>query len=365
MNLALRPYVTAGVAIVGAGVIAATPVAAPPPAMQSHSVQLSAAIDNPIEVFAPVVDKAGTFIQTVIQNETTTPLPIVNAVIAKGIADGKTIGEIATALTPIVSNLITGFPVTLQTAAQKAAAGDLDGALGSFVGLFFGPVFLGFMQYIKGVTLIQDQFDVAKRITGAALYQTWGTVLGTALAGFVVATTTAASIEAIGTAVTSGDPANVVNAAQHGVANVASALIGAADTTVNLNIALARKAFADAINPPPPEPEELTAAVTPKALAPSLPAASSTVELPPAEMAAPEDSMTRTTTTLVRDSAVAVPGKVGTRSSTSKPAAKVSSDVRDEISATVNKIGDGVKKAFAKPEKKSATVSAGSSDDSK
>ena len=76
------------------------------------------------------------------------------------------------------------------------------------------------------------------------MYQAWGTALGTALAGFTVATTTAAGIEAVGTAIVSGDPANVVNAAQHSVANIASAGISAVDTTINLNVALARQAFA-------------------------------------------------------------------------------------------------------------------------
>ena len=40
MQQALRPYVTAGIALVGASMIAVTPVAAPPPMSQVRPVQL-------------------------------------------------------------------------------------------------------------------------------------------------------------------------------------------------------------------------------------------------------------------------------------------------------------------------------------
>ncbi|OCB11123.1 hypothetical protein A5717_20640 [Mycolicibacterium porcinum] len=57
---------------------------------------------------------------------------------------------------------------------------------------------------------------------------------------------------------------------------------------------------------------------------------------------------------LVRKSLIATPGRTDTLGA--KPAAKVASDVRDGISATVNKIGESVKKAFTKPEKKPASA---------
>ncbi|OBB32890.1 hypothetical protein A5792_12640 [Mycolicibacterium peregrinum] len=60
---------------------------------------------------------------------------------------------------------------------------------------------------------------------------------------------------------------------------------------------------------------------------------------------------------LVRESLVATPGKTGTTSGSNKAAAKVASDVRDGIAATVNKIGEGVKKAFSKPTKADTTKS--------
>lgn len=361
MTLALRPYVTAGVALVGAGIIAVTPVAAPPPTIQAHSIQLSAAIDNPVDVFAPVFDKARTVIETNIQNELANPFPIANAVLSRALADGQTLGDIANTLAPVITNLVKGFPVTTEFALKKLAAGDLDGALGAYVGLFFGPVFVGFMQYQRVIGLVGNQFDVGKRLAAAAMNHAWGMTIGIALAGFSLATTTAANIEEVGKAIGTGDPANVVNAIQHGVANIASAAISQADY-IKL-VVDPRQAFGKAINPPPPDPEEefRTANAVPEVETLSLPAASSApVETPAAEPISEEVTETmRETKPLVRGSLVAAPGKFGSLGKADRPAVKVASDVRDGISATAKKIGENFKKAFAKPEKKSTSAPTG------
>ncbi|MGW4096398.1 hypothetical protein [Mycobacterium sp. NPDC004974] len=373
MPLALRPYVTAGVALVGAGIIAVTPVAAPPPAVQTHAVQLSAAIDNPIEVFAPVFTQAGTVVQNAIQAELNNPFPVTRAIIDKAAADGKALGDMATALAPVVQNLVKYFPVTTEVAMKRLAEGDLDGALGTYIGLFFGPVWVGFMQYMKVVGLVEDKFEIAKRVTSAAMYYAWG-MISVAASGFGFAQTVAANIEAVGKSIATGDPTNVVNAVQHGIANVASAAINQADY---LKLVLdPRPALAAAINPPPPDPEEefLTATTDRQVAAVSLPATPApSVEVPPAEPTTEDvatgvdapgeatpaaETPTTETRSLVRDSLVAVPGKPGITSTTKKSAAKFVSEVRDGISTTVNKIGEDVKKALAKPEKKSTSASA-------
>ncbi|MGV0741256.1 hypothetical protein [Mycolicibacterium sp. XJ870] len=86
----MRPYVTAGVALVGASVIAVTPVTASPSEIQTHAVQLSAtAIDNPIDVFSPVFEKAGTVITDAIQARVDDPFPILDGLIGKALADGQ------------------------------------------------------------------------------------------------------------------------------------------------------------------------------------------------------------------------------------------------------------------------------------
>lgn len=365
LNLALRPYVTAGVALVGAGVIAVTPVAAPPPAFQSHSIQLSAAVDNPIEVFAPVLTAASTFVQNAVQAEIDDPFPIVNGIVGKLLADGKTLGDIANTLGQSYSGLLEGLPGALTTYAQKIAAGDFTGAVGAFMPIAFGPFITTFMQLVNFQNYVKTQFDVAAGVTNAVIMGAWSLGPGQLLSVYGVISAVTGTLDELVKAVPTGDPGQIVNVVQHGIANIATKSLGAADLW-RFSFDNTRQKIRDILNPPPPEPEELTAAETQKAPALSLPAASPTVETPPAEVVtAPEDSTTRATTPLVRDSVVAAPGKVGTLRNTNRPAAKLASNVRDGISATVNKIGENVKTAFAKPEKKSATASAGSAQDAK
>ena len=60
MQSALRPYVTAGVALVGASAIAVSPVTVPPSAVekvQDAAVELSA-LDNPIDTLRPIFEQA-------------------------------------------------------------------------------------------------------------------------------------------------------------------------------------------------------------------------------------------------------------------------------------------------------------------
>ncbi|MFN6543982.1 hypothetical protein [Mycolicibacterium nivoides] len=109
----------------------------------------------------------------------------------------------------------------------------------------------------------------------------------------------------------------------------------------------------------------VTLSADPAPIEPTAKAAPTTdLASPPADSAAIETSGStptkEETVPLVRKSLVAVPGRADTLGATNKPAAKVASDVRDGISSTVNKIGEGVKKAFAKPEKKPASASTSS-----
>lgn len=95
-------------------------------------------------------------------------------------------------------------------------------------------------------------------------------------------------------------------------------------------------------NPAPIEPKAKAAPTTAVVTAP---ADSPTTETAPSEPAK------EAAVPLVRKSLVATPDRADALSSANKPVTKAASDVRDGISATVNKIGEGVKKAFSKPDK--------------
>ncbi|MDF3336669.1 hypothetical protein P3H80_04520 [Mycolicibacterium septicum] len=384
MNLALRPYVTAGVALVGASVIAVTPVTAPPPAMQSHSIQLSAAIDDPIEVFAPVFAQASTVIQNAIQAEIDDPFPIIVGLAGKLAADGKALGDIANALGQSYGGLVAGLPGALTTYAQKIASGDFTGAVGAFMPIAMGPFFTTFMQLINFQSFVKTQFDVARDLTNAAIMGVYGLGPGQLLSVYGVIAAVTGTLDKLVKAVPTGDPGEIVNVIQHGAANIATAALGVADLW-RFSFDDTRQKFRDILNPPPPDPEEefRTAKVVPD-LASSLPSAQAvTLEAPSVETPQPEpepkavtevvsspDTTATTETTpetkpLVRDSLVAAPGKPGLKTARTAQAHKIASRVSEQVSATANKIGEGIKSALGKPAKNPAAASSGSSRDAK
>ncbi len=84
MQAALRPYATAGVALVGASVIAVSPVAVTPTAIQQvrdSAVELSA-LTNPIDAFRPVFEAAVADFQALGQAIQANPAPILAAILA-------------------------------------------------------------------------------------------------------------------------------------------------------------------------------------------------------------------------------------------------------------------------------------------
>lgn len=391
MRLALRPYVTAGIALVGAGVIAVTPVTAPPPEIHTQAVQLSAtAIDNPIDVFGPVFERAGTVIRDAIQAQVDDPIPVLFGLIGKMVADGQTLGAIASELGELGAGIATGFPPALATFFEKAAAGDFTGAIGSFTPVFVGPFFGAFMQFIALQNFVQRQFEVAGEVTNVAMNMAWSIGPGQLLGVFQVMNAAAGALDGLAAAIPEGDPAKAFNAIQHGVANVATAVLGIADTIRWSNDAYL-KSIADILNPPPPEPEEpfstedlpgtttlaLRAAATPAiestaeetaggtaALVSTMPVAAEAPESEVAEVESAAEPITEqaaedvkeSTKPLVRDSLMATPGKGGLKNGASGPTAKLVSEVSEKISATVDKIDRDVKKAFAKPEKKASAA---------
>ena len=132
MQLALRPYATAGVALVGASAIAVSPVTVPPAAVEQvrdTAVELSALV-NPIEVFQPIFAAALENARTAGQAIADNPAPILTQIIANQL---NGIGSIGGALEAQVG-VIPRLPQILGDAAANELAnlanlGDLGQAL--------------------------------------------------------------------------------------------------------------------------------------------------------------------------------------------------------------------------------------------
>ncbi|MDX1886490.1 hypothetical protein [Mycolicibacterium sp. 120270] len=158
MQSALRPYVTAGVALVGASAIAVTPVTAPPTAVEEirdRAVELSA-LANPIEIFGPIFETAFENAQALGVRLAENPAPILQQVLVNQI---NGIGNIGSALEAQVG-VIPQLPALLSDAIANGTA-NLE-ALAAFVPTLFG----NFAELINS-GILQDQIQGALDLAAA------------------------------------------------------------------------------------------------------------------------------------------------------------------------------------------------------
>jgi hypothetical protein len=154
MQAALRPYVTAGVALVGASVIAVTPVTVPPTAIEVRdtAVQLSA-LTNPIDIFRPVFEQALENAQTVGQAIAANPAPILEQILANQLGNIGSIGQGLAAQIGVIPQLPELLGDTV--ANELANLGDLAGLGQTFLANALG-VITG-----SGPGTLQDQIQGA------------------------------------------------------------------------------------------------------------------------------------------------------------------------------------------------------------
>lgn len=433
MSLALRPYVTAGVALVGASVIAATPLAPPPVAIDSAvarvstaAVDLTAAVD-PIAAWSDLFTHTPESLLALGNLIAENPAPVLGQIVANWSGYAQTYSTaLQSAGTGLSNFLTTTLPMALQQFSNQLMSGDMYGASQTFSNALFN---LAFGAGFPMLNVFSIPVDITQNLanTVAALGPSWAGVVATLGIGalFAVNGTSAAvgnSAQEVVDAITDGDPLGALNALAAMPATVTDALINGYYDPVS------GSRFAGLLTiegPPPPDAppgspgwsdgifaaliksrltfakalgweEPATTGNLSRLFAPtseptalpsasSVPAAATSVTLPadatpveanvdaasttdvvaaPADSAPTEAAGSETTkqgsAPLVRKSLAATPGKTGALGATSKPAAKVASDVRDGISSTVNKISEGVRKAFAKPEKKPASASTSS-----
>src|ERR1700742_4565842 len=133
MQVAARPHFTAGVALVGAGVIAVSPLAPPMPdvhlpSLQSAAVELaalSAPVVNPIEQWTQVVQAAITNLGALGQQLAADPAPILQQIFANQSADAAILGTAAGAASTALTTAAQALPAALQAAATQLEAGNV------------------------------------------------------------------------------------------------------------------------------------------------------------------------------------------------------------------------------------------------
>jgi hypothetical protein len=131
MQAAVRSYKTMGVALVGAGVVAVSPLAPPMPhvqaverAVSSAGVELDALV-NPIEAWVQVLQAAGANLGTLTQAIIDNPTPILSQVIANQTANAEAFNAGAQAQIQQIQNILQTAPILLQKAQVALQAGNL------------------------------------------------------------------------------------------------------------------------------------------------------------------------------------------------------------------------------------------------
>ena len=142
MQAALRPYATAGVALVGASVIAVSPVIATPTSVEgagNAAVHLSALV-NPIGAFEPVLQKALADVQALGQSLAADPAPILEQIIrnqATNIANLPAGIQAQIAAVPHLPELLAQA-IQHQIGGVQSLGNVSEAFLQTFIGLFTG-----------------------------------------------------------------------------------------------------------------------------------------------------------------------------------------------------------------------------------
>ncbi|NOR02670.1 hypothetical protein HGK72_21745 [Mycolicibacterium fortuitum] len=396
LHLALRPYVTAGVALVGAGVIAVTPAIAPPASIQpqTQAIELTAAVD-PLTQWAGIITRtvteASQFAQTIAAN----PAPILQQITQNQLGNAQTVSNALQAfangmgamldpsrpggtvylLIEAVRHLQQGDPVAASQAAWNGILGFLYQALPlSNLTSIQATMATNFGKAVTELAKLPYSIGFVSIGIAHAPFQAFEETSAAVMEALADHDPTAAAVALV------SFPGTVVDYAVNGypVGNLRlGGLLGGSGLFQTLNNA--RTKIAKAIAPPAPAAAftEQIAASTPNTtpsnsdttqwqdetdLAPTenaplatpptaLAAKTVAAEKSPVAHAAAPEPAGLAAAPLVRTGLIAAPDKSGARGPAIRPAAKAVSPVRDGITATVNKLGEGVKKAFNKPDK--------------
>lgn len=180
MQLALRPYVTAGVAVVGAGLISATPVVAPDLEEQvtQRAVALASAASDAVDMtanatalalktypmYGPLQLLENTFanVSGLTQEFLDKPFPILTQVVSNQMGYAQTMG---TALQDTIKQLVTTLdklPATLQTAWTDIMSGDFFGGVATLNTYFVEQLPLA----VLGIPILEGVVPIVKDMVG-------------------------------------------------------------------------------------------------------------------------------------------------------------------------------------------------------
>ncbi len=232
MHAAIRPYATGGIALVGASVIAVSPIAPPlpdihlpNPAHVAASVELAAAaLAATPPSYAQVIQEAVANAQALLNTFRANPTPILSQVAQDQAA---TFQNLITALQTLggatSTALTTTVPPLLQTAFNDLASGNVEGAIDNELNAVLAPVFpiTGVVPALSAA-LTQPLTNLVNAINAveaggvlSPLSMAVTGLLGPVLSG---AGAFGVAVDNVGSAIGAGDPQAALNAVVNGPA---------------------------------------------------------------------------------------------------------------------------------------------------
>ncbi|OBA98018.1 hypothetical protein A5666_11390 [Mycolicibacterium fortuitum] len=406
MKVTVRSPLTTGVALVGAGAIALTPISAVPaeipvPAIQTAAVELTAAID-PLDAWVKLFTNTVTNATTLGQQIAADPAPILAQILENGAGHAQTVGTIVSGMGSGVVQWINDLPVFEDMVKVALENGQYDQAImGAVMPLFMLAIntampLMSLSSITVGIT--GNLYNVAQTIANPMTL--FGTVLGTLQIMSSTAGNLGIGVQSFADSVKAGDvenaikaliatPALVLNGLVNGTVNTPGILTPESPTMSPLPGPIAgvmvqvRRAIAQALGAPAPTSTTALRAA-PDVVAPDGPAAlpsaaatavavnlttetKTTVEAPAVE-AAPTaattgDIVTKAATDKVAGTQTAqtatVPGEAtaatetatdatSTRVSAKAPSGKPAANVRGEIKKSVDSVGKKVNSTVSK-----------------
>ncbi|WP_234816795.1 MULTISPECIES: hypothetical protein [Mycolicibacterium] len=404
METAARSCLMAGVALVGAGAIAAAPIHPVLPASQapaipssSASVELNALV-NPIELWAEVLSTTATNLGSIAQTVLENPAPILGKIIDNQLITAQVFASLASTFASGFADGVGLMPQQIEDSIRAILAGDIYQGSINLATAFLSPIVRGAFgalnQLPNLIAVLQNPFVNTAAVIETAITQ------GILNVGFPLLTQVLAPVGQIGLtgqAIYDGLQANDFEAVANAIISFPSDMV---NTIVNGNTEMGfpgligadfglvpgllafGRAIADSIQPPvltsPPSPS----------VAPDLNAETVTIDTSeidggqngsadgpaavsddaPAEDAAAEDAGTgdlagdieseeesappAAEVAVVKNNPLAKLGKLGPDSNRQGRAAAAVKSLGDDVGKAVKKIGDDVKKALGvKPKK--------------
>ncbi|MUL68358.1 hypothetical protein BOO86_28075 [Mycobacterium sp. CBMA 234] len=220
MQIAVRPRLGAGIALVGAGAIALAPISPVAPAglhllpvRASVPVEFTAAI-NPIQAYFDLVGNTAASIEAQVQTFSQGLGPSLQLAAANALAGGATLlSAFGAAGGLLASNLATIVPQELQQAFANLAAGDIVGVGNDLTAIIVQPVLGPVIDVLSAVQPMLSQ-SAANMLAVTQQFVTIGALAGIGLLEPVVTTIngTALAIQNVVDAVRAGDPIGAIGA---------------------------------------------------------------------------------------------------------------------------------------------------------